>query len=246
MNEILIADSLDEKRLTEVIQEIAEDTPQNKTTDYMNKWKEIFNHNHTASASHKIHVVGLLGSKKDYANEKRDATMARTLLAFVNDPANAQLVQNGCYCFVGLTHAFQSPYLINGHEVATFGSLLKEHRMGVTSMVQLAIDSYCYLPKNGEMPSPPDEATKLVSSIGPISYINNIVNLEKASKGGIETAIYELNAEGSPFKGRNDLVGIKASLPIMAQPYEGLPGRSTTDYFQWVFLIRDRQAPKPL
>lgn len=245
LNKILNSNRLDEKLLISVISDIAKDTPQSKTVDCLKKWKSIYFYNWKADANHKIYVIGLLGDKQSYADSLRDETMAHTLLTFMNDSANADIVKNGCYCFVGLTHAFQTPYLIRGREIPTMGSILKEHLVSVTSMVQIAIDSYCYLPKNDEMISPPDESTKLVSSNGPISYFNNIVNLKKASEG-VSTAVYSLDGKNSPFWDCNDLVGYKASVPFFGQPYKGKPSYSTLDYFQYVFLIRNHQAPKSI
>lgn len=245
LNEILSADQLDENRLMAVIRDIANDTPQVMTKDCFDKWKMIFLYNHEADAEHKIHVLGLLGDKQAYAEHQRDKIMAQTLQAFAADEANDAWTKNGCYCFVGIVHAFQSPYIIKGFKVMTFGSLLKQHQFNVTSMVQLAISSYCYLPKGSMVITPPDEATKMVSSNGPISYFTNIINLEKASKG-VTTAIYSLGGKDTPFSSGHDFVGYRASVSFFGQPFTAEPSSSTLDYFQYVFLIRDHQAPKPL
>ena len=70
-------------------------------------------------------------------------------------------------------------------------------------------------------------------------------NIEEASKG-IKTAIYALNGDGSPYRDCNDLVGTKVSLSFLSQSYQGLPSYSTLDYFQYVFMINEHQAPKPI
>lgn len=246
LNHIINAGSLDEKGLEAVIHDIGKDTPQSQTDECMKKWKEIYAYNRNVNEDHKIYVVGLLGKKDGHKGLLRDQVMAQSLLDFMQDPANSSLVKNGCYCFVGLTHAFQTPYMIEGDEVQTFGSILKENLLNVTSMVQIAIDSNCYFPKSDEMIiTPPDESTELASSNGPISFFNNVINLEKASKG-IKAAIYELDGDGSPYWDCNDLVGTKVSLSFLCHSYQGLPSYSTLDYFQYVFMINEYQAPNPI
>lgn len=245
LNQVLGSEQLDERLLVSVINDISRDTPQSKTVDCLNKWKLIYDYNRQVDKEHKIYVLGLLGKKNAYQENLRDEVMARTFQTFANDPRNEDWVRNGCYCFVGLTHAYQSPYLYKGHEIPTFGSILKEHLFSVTSMIQMSIDSYCYLPKNDEMISPPGEKTKYVSSNGPICFYNNVVNLEKASEG-VKAAIYSLGDEDSPFWSCDDLVGYRSSIPSLVQPYSGLSTYSTMDYFQYVFLIRDAQAPKAI
>lgn len=246
LNRIINDDSLDEKELVSVIHDIGNDTPQSQTDECLKKWKEIYAYNRNAGKSHKIHVVGLLGAKGKHKGLLRDQVMAQSLLDFMQDPANSSLVKNGCYCFVGLTHAFQKPYMVEGNEVQTFGSILKEHKLSVTSMVQIAIDSYCYFPKDDEMIiAPPNESTEFASSNGPVSFFNNVINLEKASKG-IKTAIYALDGNGSPYRDCNDIVGTKVSLSFLTYPYQGLPSYSTLDYFQYVFMINKHQAPKSI
>lgn len=246
LNSIINDGNLDEKKLVSVIHDIGNDTPQTKTDECLKKWKEIYAYNRNVDKSHKIHVVGLLGKKGEHEGLRRDQVMAQSLLDFMQDPANSSLVKNGCYCFVGLAHAFQTPYMIEGDKVQTFGSILKEHQLSVTSMVQIAIDSYCYFPKGDEMTiTPPDESTELASSNGPVSFFNNVINIEEASKG-IKTAIYALDGDGSPYRDCNDLVGTKVSLSFLSHPYQGLPSYSTLDYFQYVFMINEHQAPKPI
>ena len=93
--------------------------------------------------------------------------------------------------------------------------------------------------------APPDESTELASSNGPVSFFNNVINIEKASKG-IKTAIYALDGDGSPYRDCNDLVGTKVSLSFLSHSYQALPSYSTLDYFQYVFMINEHQAPKPI
>lgn len=245
LNHIIDTDSLDEKGLASVIHDIGKDTPQNQTVEYMNKWKEIYAYNRNVDKDHKIHVVGLLGKKDEQKGLLRDQVMAQSLLKFMLNPANNSLVKNGCYCFVGLSHAFQAPYVIQGRTIQTFGSILKEHQLKVTSMVEAAIDSYCYMPKVDGMITPPDETTKLASSNGPLCFFNNIINLEEASEG-TKAAIYALDGKGSPYRHCDDFVGTKASLPFIYPSYQSLPSHSTLDYFQYVFVINGHQVPEPM
>jgi hypothetical protein len=176
-----------------------------------------------------------------------DQIMAKSLLDFMQDPANSRLVQQGCYCFVGFTHALQSPYLSGDYKVPTFAYLLKQHRLSVTSMVQL--DSYAYMPKSlkkmGMPIIPPDEKTKTACANGSLTYFTNVINLEQAS-ADIHTAIYALDGAGSPYSHCCDLVGIKSVLPFFIPPFKALPSRSTLDYYQYLFVVNGHQSPKPI
>lgn len=246
LNRIINADRLDEKALSDVIHNIGKDIPQRQSDDYMKEWNEIYAYNRSVNGDHKIHVLGLLG--KDYEHSKllRDQVMAKSLMNFMEDPANSRLVKNGCYCFVGYTHAFQTPYRSESLEIQTFGSILKKNKFCVTSMVEIALNSDCFLPKNDQIAiTTPDEKTKLSNCNGPLYYCNNVINLEKASDG-VVTAIYALDGDGSPYRDCNDFVNITVSLSLFSHSIQGLPSYSTLDYFQYVFMINGHQAPKSI
>lgn len=249
LNRIINADSLDVKGLKAVIHDIGKETPQIETVDCLKKWEEIYAYNRGVDEGKKIHVVGLLGKRGGNKGLYYDEVMAKSLLDFLQDTASGELVKNGCYCFVGFAHALQAPYVVKGETGPTFASLLKAHHLGVTSMVQLAINSYCFLPRvlrNMGMPiTPPDEKTKLDNSNGKLSYITNIINLEKAA-GNAKLAIYALNGAGTPFNHGNDLVGSKSTMSFIYPPLYALPQYSTLDYFQYVLLINGHDAPQSL
>lgn len=112
------------------------------------------------------------------------------------------------------------------------------------SIAHLALNSFAYIPKGSGIPTPEDEMTEWISINGPVMYFHNIVNIDKAFDSPT-IAICRLDAENSPFTKGLDFVKQHSTMPFLTggniKPDES---KTTTDYFQYVFVTKGLKGPK--
>ena len=94
------------------------------------------------------------------------------------------------------------------------------------------------------MPTPEDEMTEWASINGPIMYLHNVVNIDKAFESPT-IAICKLDAKNSPFNQGLDFVKQHSSLSFLTgSNIEPDESKATTDYFQYVFVTKGLKGPK--
>lgn len=234
LNQFLETSPMDVEILKRTMESLKENIPQRYNYEYITKWVDIYLYNQTLPEGNRIKIYGLLGNKADYKG-RRDSTMI----------ANYQLLSQTCdsasvFCSTGQSHVFQANY--NG--IQPFAAWIKANKNHVLSIAHLALDCYAYIPKGSGMPTPEDEMTEWASINGPIMYLHNVVNIDKAFESPT-IAICKLDAKNSPFNQGLDFVKQHSSLSFLTggniEPDES---KATTDYFQYVFVTKGLKGPK--
>lgn len=236
LNEFLTTTPMDLKLLKQTMKNLKGDIPQRYNQEYIDKWVNIYKYNQTLPKDKKIIVYGLLGDKANYKG-RRDSTMI----------ANYKRLSTGLrdsvsiYCSTGQGHIFQANY--NG--IQPFGAWLKANHHKVISIAHIPIDSYGYLPKGLGIPAPGNEMTDWMSVNGPIMYFHNIVNVDKAFDSPT-LALCKLDAKGSPYTQGVDLIKQQSPLSFLIGSITPEKGKSTIDYFQYIFVTKGLKGPKLL
>ena len=110
----------------------------------------------------------------------------------------------------------------------------------VKSIVYLNVDSQVRLPPIGQMPTLPDEKTSLLNVDGPIMMVKGVKDLEAVTEERT-TTLFDLEVAGSPYRSSQRLARVKMSL-MEEGPLPAGKTSPTTDFFQYVVLIRDGKA----
>jgi hypothetical protein len=121
----------------------------------------------------------------------------------------------------------------------TFASRIKKAGKKITSFVSYTIDSEMYLPKNPQFPTPEDEKISLFNSDGPLVLIKGINDVKELSKPNTIT-LFKINSQNSPYFKSQDLMNLKSR--VDGQDIIPAKGTHTTDYFQYLFLLRNSKA----
>ncbi|MNL03869.1 hypothetical protein D3C87_1244170 [compost metagenome] len=121
----------------------------------------------------------------------------------------------------------------------TFASELKKSGIKTTSFVSYTLDSEMYLPKNPQYPTPENERVDWINADGPLQLVKGINDLKELSKPNSIT-LFKLNAKNSPFLKSQHLISIKSR--VFGENIVPQKGTFTTDYFQYVFLLKNSKA----
>lgn len=233
LNQFLTDSLKDQEALKEVVVAIKKRIPQQSSQELFNKWNDIYDYNQELIDSSKITVIGIDKNIDDNSNVKRDSAM---VINFKNTVKKLKLENEKFYGLFGYFHVLQN-ITENGNE--TLASGLKKSGIKTTSFVSYTLDSEMYLPKNPQYPSPENEKIDWANADGPLQLVKGINDLKELSKPNSIT-LFKLNARNSPYLKSQYLIKIKSR--IFGENFLPQKNSSTTDYFQYVFLLRNSEA----
>lgn len=229
-----LADSIkNEDRLKQVVQAVSNRIPQQSSIELFNKWSEIYDYNIGLPDSLKLNVIGIDTDFNDTTNTPRDAAMIEN---FKNAVKNNHLENAQFYGLFGFFHVIQNQ-TANGYE--SFATRLKKENFKPVSLVSYTLDSDMYLPKNPQFPTPEDEKINWVNADGPLFLVKGINDL-KAESTPNSITLFKLNNSNSPYIHSQYLVHMKSRL--FGESLVPQETSVTTDYFQYVFLLRNSRA----
>lgn len=242
---LMTNDSISERQLKDNLKSIAKQNepniPQWNTEDFINMFVRLHQYNLSLPNSSRIQFYALVGNSA--SDKGREDRMTNSMLKIVKTDSakisNSQLY----YCLVGHGHGFAGPLMAEGEKYYTFAARLSRQGYNVRVMMQYAVDREMYMPKAYAPYAPDDEKTTMACSDGPITYIPGMESL-KAVTAESSLTMFRLNGKNSPYARSTDLVFAKGPLAAMFTGNYKVPdGYHTTDYFQYVFLIRGHKAP---
>lgn len=233
LNYFLVDSSKNQQTLKEIILAIKKRIPQQSSQELFDKWNDIYDYNQKLTDSLKITVIGIDKNLDDNSKVERDSAM---VINFKNSIKEMKLENEKFYGLFGYFHVLQN-ITENGKE--TFASELKKSNIKTTSFVSYTIDSEIYLPKISQFPTPENEKVDWINADGPLQLVKGINDLKELSKPNSIT-LFKLNSKNSPFLKSQHLVNVKSR--VFGKNIVPQKGTFTTDYFQYVFLLRDSKA----
>lgn len=229
-----LTDSLkNQETLKDVVLAIRKRIPQQSSQELLEKWNAIYDYNQQLTDSSKITVIGVDKNVDDHSKVARDSAM---VINFKNSIKHLKLENEKFYGLFGYFHVLQNT-TENGKQ--TFASELKKSGIKTTSFVSYTIDSEMYLPKIPQFPTPENERVDWSNADGPLQLVKGINDLKELSKPNSIT-LFKLNSENSPFRKSQHLISIKSR--VFGENIVPQKGTFTTDYFQYVFLLRNSKA----
>jgi hypothetical protein len=237
LNSFLSKSTKDETLLKDIVTAIRKRIPQQSSVELYHKWIEIYDYNQRLADSAKIKVIGI---DKSFVDNKstvsRDSAMVLNLEDYVK---KHHLEDEKFYGLFGFFHVLQK-----GKDTASpFAARLKNKGRKITSFVSYTLDSEMYLPKNPQFPTPPDEKVNWINADGPLMLVKGINDLKELSQAN-SISLFKLNAQGSPYKTSQDLITVKSRM--FGENIIPSDKTYTTDYFQYVFLLRNSKALRKL
>lgn len=233
LNVFLTDSSKNQQTLKEVILAIKERIPQQSSQELFDKWNDIYDYNQKLTDSLKITVIGIDKNFDDNSKGARDSAMVTN---FKNSIKKLNLENEKFYGLFGFFHVLQN-VTENGKE--TLASELKKSGIKTTSFVSYTLDSEMYLPKNPQFPTPENEKVDWINADGPLQLVKGINDLKELSKPNSIT-LFKLNTKNSPFLKSQHLISVKSR--VFGENIVPQKGTFTTDYFQYVFLLRNSKA----
>ncbi|MGV0757112.1 hypothetical protein ACTS95_13160 [Empedobacter brevis] len=234
LNLFLSEKTKDEAKLKEVVQSIGKRIPQQSSQELFNKWSELYEYNKTLNDSMKITVIGI-----DTDFDKNDSKISRDsamLVNFQHAVKNLKLENEKFYGLFGFFHVLQKN-VENGK--APFAERLKKSGIATKSFVSYTLESEMYLPKNPQFPTPPDEKIDWINADGPLMLVKGINDLKKLSQQNSVT-LFKLDSKNSPYFKSQNLINVKSR--VFGENIIPAQNSTTTDYFQYVFLLRNSKA----
>ncbi|SEG29023.1 hypothetical protein [Sphingobacterium lactis] len=237
LNQFLHLPSKDLGLLKEVVTAIKRRIPQQSSEELLRKWDNIYDYNQELADSLKISVIGI---DTDYDDTSRVVSRDSTMLVnFKNEVNRLNLADEKFYGLFGFYHVLQKSA---SQGKTPFAELLMSSGFKVTSMVSFTLESEMYLPKNPQFPTPEDEKIAWVNADGPFKLVKGIHDFEKLRPNSIN--LFKLDAENSPYRSSEKLITIKSRL--FGESFSAEKGTATTDYFQYVVLLKNSKALTPL
>ncbi|MDR7695254.1 hypothetical protein RIU14_10855 [Riemerella anatipestifer] len=233
LNVFLTDESKNQQTLKEVVLAIKKRIPQQSSQELFDKWNDIYDCNQKLTDSLKITVIGIDKNFDDDSKGTRDLAMATNLK---NSIKKLNLEDEKFYGLFGFFHTLQN-VTENGKE--TFASELKNLGIKTTTFVSYALDSEMYLPKNPQFPTPENEKVDWINADGPFQLVKGINDLKELSKPNSIT-LFKLNSEDSPYLQSQHLISVKSR--VFGENIVPKKGTFTTDYFQYVFLLKNSKA----
>ncbi|MFD2939432.1 hypothetical protein [Flavobacterium notoginsengisoli] len=219
--------------LKEVVESIKRRIPQQASQELFEKWDAIYDYNQKLADSSKITVIGIDKNFDDESKGSRDEAM---VINFKNTIHKKHLENEKFYGLFGYFHTLQKK-TESGR--VTFAAGLKDSGIKVTSFVSYTIDSEMYLPKNPQFPTPEDEKVDWLNADGPLMLVKGINDLKETSKPNAIT-LFKLNSKSSPYLNSQNLITVKSR--AFGENIVPLKDSFVTDYFQYVFLLRNSKA----
>ena len=234
LNRFLSGTAKDEQLLKEVVLAIRQRIPQQASNELFNKWNAIYDYNRKLADSSKITVMGIDTNFDDNRSETaRDAAMIANFKQLVK---KQHLTNEKFYGFFGYFHTLQKAATSG---VKPFAEELSDSGFKTTSLVSYTLDSEMYLPENPQFPTPPEEKIDWVNADGPLMLVKGIYDLKEVSIPNTIT-LFKLNTPGSPYFKSRHLISSKVR--VFGNNIVPLENTAVTDYFQYVFLLRNSKA----
>ncbi|OXA86608.1 hypothetical protein [Flavobacterium hercynium] len=233
LNSFLLKKSKDEVILKDVVVSIAQRIPQQSSQQLFDKWNAIYDYNQKLADSLKITVLGIDKNFDDTSKGSRDLAMISN---FKNLIKKRKIENEKFYGLFGYFHTLQSQ-AESGRE--TFAAELKKSGIKTTSIVSYTIDSEMYLPKNPQFPTPENERVDWLNADGPFMLVKGINDLKELSAPKAVT-LFKLNASNSPYLKSKNLISLKSRM--FGENIVPLDNLFVTDYFQYVFVLRNSEA----
>jgi len=219
--------------LKEVVLEVRKRIPQQSSQELFNKWSEIYDYNQKLPDSSKIKVIGIDTNFDDYSTLSRDSAMMANFNSYIK---KMKLENEKFYGLFGYFHVLQNQTEIGDN---TFASELKKSGIKTTSFVSYTLDSEMYLPKNPQFPTPEDEKVSWINADGPLQLVKGINDFRTSSEPNTIT-LFKINSQNSPYLKSQHLVNVKSR--FIGENITPKKDKFTTDYFQYVFLVRNSSA----
>ncbi len=233
LNSFLLETQKNNTILKEVVESIKKRIPQQSSQELFDKWNSIYDYNQNLADSLKITVIGIDKNFDDESKGSRDEAMVSN---FKNSIKKRHLENEKFYGLFGYFHTLQKK-TESGR--VTFAEGLKNSGVKVTSFVSYTIDSEMYLPKNPQFPTPEGEKIDWVNADGPLMLVKGINDLKELSKPESIT-LFKLNSKNSPYFKSQNLISVKSR--AFGENIVPLKDAPATDYFQYVFLLRNSKS----
>lgn len=234
LNQFLSGPTRNEQLLKEIVLAVRQRIPQQASNELFNKWRAIYDYNCKLADSLKITVLGVDTNFDDHTSEpSRDAAMMANFKQLVK---KQHLQGKKFYGFFGFFHTLQK---VTTTGTAPFAQRLLDSGFKTTSLVSYTLDSEMYLPENPQFPTPPEEKINWVNADGPLMLVKGIYDLKEVSTPNTIT-LFKLNTPGSPYFASRHLISIKSR--IFGENILPAENKAVTDYFQYVFLLRNSKA----
>ncbi len=244
LNTFLANPIADKLLLKSVVKSIGDEIPQQSSQQLMDKWLRIHAYNLTLKEGFKIEVLGLDKNRTDKSEIGRDSSM---LLNFNRLVQQKHLENQKFYGLFGYAHGLQSG--IGERNMHYFAAKLKRNNtfpqfQKVQTIACLNLESEIYVPENNEVPSPPDHKTTLFNMDGPMALTKGIKDAKIVTPMNAVTLL-NLNAANSPYKNSQRLMGVKINL-LGQEVIPNNDKQATTDFFQYILLMRGSKALSPV
>ena len=233
LNVFLAEKQKNKTALKEVVENIKRRIPQQSSQELFDKWSAVYDYNQSLADSLKITVIGIDKNFDDESKGSRDIAMVSN---FTNAVKKQHLENEKFYGLFGYFHTLQKK-TESGRE--TFAQGIKDSGIKVTSFVSYTIDSEMYLPKNPQFPTPENERVDWMNADGSLMLVKGINDLKELSKPETIT-LFKLDGKDSPYLKSQNLVTVKSR--AFGENVVPVEGSSVTDYFQYVFLLRNSKA----
>ncbi|MEM6738067.1 MAG: hypothetical protein AAF620_18560 [Bacteroidota bacterium] len=157
------------------------------------------------------------------------------------------LQERKVFGYYGLGHTLLAP-LDDGYKAmaARFSTIMPEMKGKILSFVMVFIDSYMNVYSKNQPTFIRDKGRFTALSVSYdniwVSYLHGIEELKRISTQNSKTLI-KLNGERSPYSETRRLITMSAILPL-GMTINGHPDLVTTDYFQYLILMRNSAEAK--
>lgn len=239
INTFLNKKEKDPALLKEFVLYVKKRIPQQGGRELYQKWASLYDYNEGLADSSKIKVIGIDKNLNDKSRIPRDSAM---VINFIHAVEKDSLSGESFYGFFGLAHVIQKG--LNSNNYHYFAAKLVKKGFKVNSILCMDVDSEMYMPKNDQFPTPDNEKITFLGMDGPIVLVKGINDLKDACKKNTNT-LFNLEGENSPYKKSQRLMNIKSNfIESNFSPYD--ENASTTDFIQYVMLLRNANAVTPM
>jgi len=234
LNTFLSNPAKDNALLKDVVSSIRKRIPQQSSLELYQKWADIYDYNQKLADTAKITVIGI---DKSFTDDKSTISRDSAMLLNLENYIKKQHIEGEkLYGLFGFFHVLQKGKDVAKEPLAT---RLKNKGYKVSSFVSYTIDSDMYLPKNPQFPTPSNEKVNWVNADGPLMLVKGIGDLKELSQAN-SISLFKLDAPHSPYLRSQNLITVKSRL--FGENIVPVQTTYTTDYFQYVFLLRNSKA----
>lgn len=241
LNTFLAGDTSDTLLLKQVIKAVALRIPQQSSRELYQKWLRLYTYNKALSTDKKIVVHGIDTDFSDTLTTiSRDSAMFLNLQSIL---AKQPLKGEKFYGLFGYYHVLQAG--IGQKDRYPFAAKLKRSNClgpnAIRSLICLPLESNMYMPATiPGYPKVPHEQLAWFNADGPLALVYGIEDLKSSSRLNTQT-LFRLDGAQSPYKTDQRLLGVRSTL-IGDNILPATTTRPTTDYYQYVVLLRGSKA----